>query len=242
MVIGRGGRTLGLGAALLLTLAAAPGHAAVYFHRDADGVYHFTNAPTKPWFRILPGFGLPRGVNLSSGPYAALVDRIAREGGIEPDLVKAIIRVESNFDPYAVSRKGAQGLMQLMPGTAANHAVRNVFDPEQNITGGVRYLRKLLDLFGGNLRLALAAYNAGENAVTRYNGVPPYRETREYVRKVLALYRSRNFDSPTLSAKAAPPLQGRREAASPDDRADGTGAVYRVRGREGQLLYTNAPR
>ena len=242
MAILRGSRTFGLASALLFILTAASGHAAVYYHVDPEGVYHFTNAPTKPWFRILPGFGLHRDVNLTTGPYADLVNRIARAGGIEPDLVKAIIRVESNFNPYAVSPKGAQGLMQLMPETAANHAVRNVFDPEQNITGGVRYLRKLLDFFGGDLRLALAAYNAGENAVTRYNGVPPYRETREYVRKVLALYRSRNFDPPTLTAKAALSRKGRRETVYPDDRADGTGAVYRVRGREGQPLYTNAPR
>ncbi len=229
-----------LAGALLLT--AAPGQAATYYHVDQQGVYHFTNAPTKPWFRILPGFGLPKDVNLTTGPYADLVNRIAREGGIEPDLVKAIIRVESNFNPFAVSRKGAQGLMQLMPGTAANHAVNNAFDPEQNIAGGVRYLRSLLDLFGGDLGLGLAAYNAGENAVTRYNGIPPYRETREYVAKVLALYRTRRFDPLPDRHSARRPSRVPREVVYPDDRNDGTGAVYRTRSREGHLLYTNVPR
>ena len=226
-----------------LLLAAAPGHAAVYYHVDAHGVYHFTNAPTKPWFQIYPAFGLPKDVNLTAGHYADLVHRIAHAGGVEPDLVKAIIRVESNFNPFAVSRKGAQGLMQLMPTTAANHAVGNSFDPEQNITGGVRYLRKLLDLFGGDLRLALAAYNAGENAVARYRGIPPYRETREYVRKVLWLYRSRNFDPPSASEARIPkPAPAPRQVVYPDDRNDGTGAVYRTRSREGFILYTNTPR
>lgn len=233
------GILLWLTGALLLP---SPGHAAVYYHVDASGVYQFTNAPTKPWFRIHPAFGLPRDVNLTAGPYAELVHRIARAGGIEPDLVKAIIRVESNFNPFAVSRKGAQGLMQLMPTTAAHHAVWNSFDPEQNITGGVRYLRNLLDLFGGDTRLALAAYNAGENAVARYRGIPPYRETREYVQKVLWLYKSRNFDPPSVYIKMPKPSPGTRQVVYPDDRNDGTGAVYRTRSRDGLVLYTNTPR
>jgi hypothetical protein len=225
-----------------LVLAGAPARAAVYYHVDAQGVYHFTNAPTKPWFRIHPAFGLPKDVNLTAGHYADLVHRIAHSGGVDPDLVKAIIRVESNFNPLAVSRKGAQGLMQLMPTTAANHAVANSFDPEQNIIGGVGYLRKLLDLYRGDLRLALAAYNAGENAVARYQGIPPYRETREYVRKVLWLYRSRTFDLPSRYATTPKPSPGSRQVVYIDDRNDGTGAVYRTRSREGLILYTNTPR
>ncbi len=236
-------KTRGIAASLaalaLLVLAAGLGHAATYYYVDAQGVHHFTNAPTKPWFRILPGFGLPKDVNLATGPYADLINRTAREHGIDPDLIKAIIRVESNFNPVAVSRKGAQGLMQLMPTTAADHAVSDTFDPAQNVAGGVRYLRKLLDLFGGDLRLALAAYNAGENAVLRYHGIPPYRETQQYVRKVLALHRSRNFDLPAPAAKppAAPPVA--REAVYSKD---GAGGVYRAFDREGRVIYTNAPR
>ncbi len=236
-------RTRGIAASLaalgLLGLAAALGDAATYYYVDAQGVHHFTNAPTKPWFRILPGFGLPKDVNLTSGPYADLINRTAREHGIDPDLIKAIIRVESNFNPGAVSRKGAQGLMQLMPATAADHAVTDVFDPAQNIAGGVRYLRKLLDLFGGDLRLALAAYNAGENAVLRYHGIPPYPETQQYVRKVVALQRSRSFDLPARAAKPPTVSPVAREAVYAKDT---TRAVYRAFDREGRVIYTNAPR
>jgi soluble lytic murein transglycosylase len=226
-------------ASIAVLVTAGIGHAAIYYRVDEQGVYHFTNAPTKPTFRILPAFGLPKDVNLTAGPYADLIDRTAREHGIDPDLIKAIIRVESNFNPGAVSRKGAQGLMQLMPSTAADHAVADAFDPGQNIAGGVRYLRKLLDLFGGDRRLALAAYNAGENAVLRYNGVPPYRETQQYVRKVLALHRSRNFDPPSGAARPSSPSRTVHEVVYPKD---GTGGVYRSLDREGRLIYTNAPR
>jgi soluble lytic murein transglycosylase len=232
-----------LAAILMASIAALAmaslGHAAVYYHMDEQGVYHFTNAPTKPYFRILPGFGLPKNANLTTGPYADLINRAAHEHGVEPDLIKAIIRVESNFNPGAVSRKGAQGLMQLMPATAADHAVADAFDPGQNVTGGVRYLRKLLDLFGGDRRLALAAYNAGENAVLRYNGIPPYRETQQYVRNVLALYRSGNFDPAGPAAKPSSRSRAVREVVSPKD---GAGGVYRSLDREGGVIYTNAPR
>ncbi len=226
-------------AAAPLLAAAAAAHAAIYYYQDEHGVHHFTNAPTKPGFRILLAFGLPRNVNLTTGRYADLINRVAHEQGGDPDLVKANTRVESNFDPRAVSRKGAQGLMQLMPATAADHAVADAFDPEQNITGGVRYLRKLTDLFGGDLRLALAAYNAGENAVARYNGVPPYRETQQYVRKVLALHRSRNFDPPLAGRRPPEPSRVVREVVVPND---GPAAVYRSRDGEGRIIYTNAPR
>jgi len=100
--------------------------------------------------------------------------------------VKAVIHAESDFVPYAVSPKGALGLMQLMPATARRHGVWRVFDPRENVEGGVRYLRFLLDRYAGNVRLALAAYNAGEGAVDRYGGIPPYRETQEYLERVLA--------------------------------------------------------
>jgi len=185
---------------------------------------------------------VPNFSNKQAEKYRPQVSRFAEQYKVSPNLVFAIMRTESNFNPFAVSRKGAQGLMQLMPTTAANHAVWNSFDPEQNISGGVRYLRKLLNLFGGDLRLALAAYNAGENAVARYRGIPPYRETREYVRKVLWVYQSRNFDPPPLSAKKQKPSPAPRQVVYPDDRNDGTGAVYRTRSREGLVLYTNTPR
>ncbi|MFQ5538945.1 MAG: lytic transglycosylase domain-containing protein [Candidatus Binatia bacterium] len=107
---------------------------------------------------------------------------------VDPALVEAIVAVESAFDPRALSPKGAMGLMQLMPQTASRYGVSDPFDPQENLTGGIRYLRDLLRLFDGDLPQVLAAYNAGENAVLRYRGLPPYRETRDYVRKVLARY------------------------------------------------------
>jgi soluble lytic murein transglycosylase-like protein len=120
--------------------------------------------------------------------YDQLIDAAARESDVDPRLVKSVMLVESGFNPSAISRKGARGLMQLMPETAALHGVRDIHDPWQNIVGGTRYLSKLLSYYGGDLPKTLAAYNAGENAVDKYRGVPPYEETQLYVRKTLAAY------------------------------------------------------
>jgi len=122
-------------------------------------------------------------------PFREMIMTAAAREGVDPALVEAIIAVESAFNPRAISPKGAMGLMQLMPQTAFRYGVSNAFDPQANLTGGIRYLRDLLHLFGGDLPQALAAYNAGETAVLMYGGIPPYRETREYVRMVLARYR-----------------------------------------------------
>src|SRR5262249_4769649 len=113
----------------------------------------------------------------------AMIRSLAGSVGVEPRIVEAMVEVESNFDPYAVSHRGAMGLMQLMPGTARRFRVENVFDPEQNLQGGMQYLKDLLGRYG-DLSLALAAYNAGEEAVDRHRGVPPYPETRLYVRRI----------------------------------------------------------
>jgi soluble lytic murein transglycosylase-like protein len=120
-----------------------------------------------------------------------LIEESARRHGLDPGLVLAVVSVESGFRPEAVSPKGAQGLMQLMPRTAASLGVRDAFDPEQNVDAGVRHLEGLVRLYGGDLTRALAAYNAGQGAVARHGGVPPYRETRAYVRRVLAAYRAK---------------------------------------------------
>jgi soluble lytic murein transglycosylase-like protein len=120
-----------------------------------------------------------------------LVEQAARRRGIDPALVLAVVSVESGFRPEAVSPKGAQGLMQLMPRTAESLGVEDAFDPEPKLDGGVRHLESLLKLYDGNLTRALAAYNAGQGAVARHGGVPPYRETREYVRRVLERYRAK---------------------------------------------------
>ncbi len=123
----------------------------------------------------------------------SLVDQVSREHGVDPKLVDALVRVESAYDPKAVSKKGAMGLMQLMPETAKRLRVNDPFDPEQNIRGGVREFSRLIERYSGNLQFALAAYNAGEGAVARYRGIPPYAETRSYVSKIMTLYTGRPY-------------------------------------------------
>ena len=128
--------------------------------------------------------------NVASGrSFDQMIEQVALHYQIHPSFVHAVIQAESNYNPRAISSKGALGLMQLMPGTARRFGVANVFNPAENLEGGVRYLRYLLDYYGGNMRLSLAAYNAGEGAVDRFGGVPPYWETVRYVRRVNDLYR-----------------------------------------------------
>jgi soluble lytic murein transglycosylase-like protein len=152
-----------------------------------------------------------------------LVEQTASRLQVDPQLVHAIIKVESEYDPKAVSNKGAMGLMQLIPSTAQRFGVENPFNPKENIEGGVSYLKHLLDLFGGDLPLSLAAYNAGEGAVQRSGGVPSYAETQEYVRKVTNLYQS---GSPQSGANAA----GNKAPASP---------IVRYVDEHGVVHYTN---
>lgn len=123
-----------------------------------------------------------------------IIDLAAKKYNISSAVIKAVIKAESNFNPTVVSSAGAQGLMQLMPGTARLLGVKDSFDPVQNIDGGVRYLRDMLNKFGGNLELALAAYNAGPGNVTKYGGIPPFDETQNYVKKIMGFIRNKNFD------------------------------------------------
>ena len=171
---------------LLALLVASPPLLANRIHGywREDGVRVLTNlVPDRPDRNSLP---IPGGQG--AGLYSSTVREMSRRYGVDTDLVNAVIRVESNFRPEAVSPKGCLGLMQLHPDTARRFGVRDAFDPVQNIEGGVRYLEFLLDYFQGDLELALAGYNAGENAVVRYGGIPPYPETIDYVNKVRQLY------------------------------------------------------
>lgn len=131
--------------------------------------------------------GPPAAAMPEPGPFAQLIRDAAKKHGVDEKLIQHVILIESNYNPRAVSRRQAQGLMQLLPQTAAKYSVANVFDPAQNIDAGTHYLKDLLARFRGNVRLALAAYNAGPELVERYGGVPPYPETQSYVRKILAL-------------------------------------------------------
>ncbi len=178
-------------AALALTLWAVPAAAQIYAWRDATGTLVLSDrrldpaaatyaVPHAPAIRTTR----PASVEGVQAPFEPLVQEHAARQGLRPDLVRAVIQVESGFNPKATSPKGAMGLMQLMPGTARELGVLNAYDPVENIRGGTTYLRQLLDRYEGNEELALAAYNAGSTAVDRHGGVPPYDETVNYVRKV----------------------------------------------------------
>jgi soluble lytic murein transglycosylase-like protein len=180
-------------AAVVALGSATPAMGQMYMYKDNRGSLHFSNAPANPGYKpyIPPALaGLRRSSYYRLDParrkkFDLLIRDTARRYRVDSALVKAVIRTESDFVPYARSPAGALGLMQLMPATARRHQVGRVFEPSDNIEGGVKHLRLLLDLYKGNVRLALAAYNAGEGAVEKYRGIPPYRETIEYLDRVL---------------------------------------------------------
>ena len=180
---------------------AAPAGATMYAYTDKDGVLHLTNIPDDPRYRPYPLEGkqntfrwqddlgkLRRVHRVDVDAYDDLIVEAARYYTLPPALVKAVVAVESSFEPAAVSHAGAQGLMQQIPSTARAMQVRDPFDPRDNVYGGVRYLRVLANEFGGSVRLTVAAYNAGPKRVRRARGVPNIAETETYVRRVLTLY------------------------------------------------------
>lgn len=189
---------------------------------DEDGVIHVTNTPADPRYRGLPAlsgttsgsFRFPSRVRDS---YDELIQEVSARYRVDPVLVKSMIHAESAFNPAAISLRGAQGLMQLMPQTATGLGVRDSFDPRENIEGGVRHLRYLLDRYPGNVPLAIAAYNAGEGAVNSYRGIPPYPETQRYVERVLA-------------------VGGLARTAG-----GGQAVIYRYRSSDGAVIYSNRP-
>ncbi len=179
--------------AALLCLWGSTADAQIYAKKQADGTLVLSDRPLGPGTQTyaVPGSNTIRTtVPMVAGKasrYDDLIEQHAAAHNLRPELVRAVIHVESAFNPRARSNKGAMGLMQLMEGTASDLGVQNAYDPAQNIAGGVAYLRKLLDRFGGDEELALAAYNAGPGAVEKYgSAVPPYRETRDYIQKVKA--------------------------------------------------------
>lgn len=182
-------------AMLLVTFTAISSFADIYKYEDEEGVLHFTDAPTDKRFKVFmrdlkkdrklrTTFRLA-GCARNPEEFEPIINACALEYGVDKSLVKAVIHAESGYNPTAVSSKGARGLMQLMPKTAQDLKVTNSLDPAENIRGGVRYLKFLLNTFKGDETLALAAYNSGLSKVAKFGGVPPYEETRNYVAKVL---------------------------------------------------------
>ncbi|MGC9966553.1 MAG: lytic transglycosylase domain-containing protein [Syntrophobacteraceae bacterium] len=202
-------------AAIIVVLAVASpigSYAEIFKFVDRDGAIHFTNTPTSVQSKLVnlppldqanfqkyfptykgyqgyqPGTFLPRSDLPNQAVYDPHIKLTCKLYGLDCNLVKAVIRAESGFNPFAVSPKGAVGLMQLMPGTSRDLGVINPFDPQQNIDGGARYLRMMLDRFNNDTILALAAYNAGPETVSKHGGVPPIDETQLYVRRVMDFY------------------------------------------------------
>lgn len=162
----------------------------IYLYIDSQGVLHFTNTPTSSKYKVYmsekPGYN-KKYYNIKS--YDDVISEAAMRNSISPSLLKAVIHVESYFNPKAVSRKGALGLMQIMPENLEALNINDPFDPWENIMGGAQYFRAMLERFSGQVDLALAAYNAGPTAVEKYNDIPPYPETQKYVRKVMKVFR-----------------------------------------------------
>ncbi len=186
----RRNKLFGTAAALaLLFLHAPPVSADIYKYVDEKGVWHFTNVRTDLRYRIFMKTAV-KNANQFISQYGYIIEQASKQFGIDPHLIQAVIKAESGFDHQAVSKAGAQGLMQLMPETAGDMAVEDPFDPQENIFGGVRYLSLMLKRFKNDEILALAAYNAGPKNVEAYKGIPPFPETRNFVEKVMHFYRT----------------------------------------------------
>jgi soluble lytic murein transglycosylase-like protein len=199
---------------------------ALYSYIDEDGVRHFTNLPpVKPvWDLKITGsvpLPSPDTTKSKSEAYDTIIERYAGAYQLDPSLIRSIIAQESGFNAKAVSSKGARGLMQLMPATAARLGVKNSFDPEENIRGGVRHFRTLMDNFGNNVTLSLAAYNAGENLVQRLGRIPDYKETRDYVESITRRYGKKDLSAETQQQKYP--------------------ATFRFTDQDGVLHLTNIP-
>jgi hypothetical protein len=224
-------------AVLIFTLCQPRGALADIFQfTDANGVMHFSNVSvgnakkyrklksagrSKQHNMSAPGDTRPARKSISSSndpnAYVDIINSACDRHGVDPALVHAVVKVESDFNPYALSRKGAMGLMQLMPQTAIDMNVGNSFNPHDNIYAGVKYLRYLIDRYEGNLSLALAAYNSGETAVKKWGTIPPYRETQDYVQRIMRIY------------------GGHESVHRPQY------TIYMVHGEDGALMLTDDP-
>ncbi len=197
---------------LLLMASAASANAKIYIYIDEQGVRHYTDVPDsnryrllvlRPQDRTLSGDRYDAQLLARATQFDAIIEHAASMAAVQSNLLRAVIVVESGFNPRAVSKRGAIGLMQLMPATATRFGISDSYDPRQNVTAGARYLKFLLDRFGQNVSLALAAYNAGEEAVDRNGGqIPPFSETMAYVPRVLKIFRMLDQPHPTLARQS----------------------------------------
>ena len=177
-----------LSALFVLFVAVIPLCADIYSYIDSQGVLHFSNVPTSAQYTVYIKERSARSLGYTTNRYDHLITGASTRQGVSFSLLKALIKAESNFNPEAVSRAGAKGLMQIMPVNIKDLKIKDPFDPRENIMGGARYLKKLIKRFNGELSLALAAYNAGPSVVERHQGIPPIKETEEFVEKVLKYY------------------------------------------------------
>ncbi len=175
---------------IILFSAGLNAHADIYRYIDENGVMHFTNTPTSSAHQFKLFLREKQNITkrYSDKKYDDIISKASRQYGVAFPLLKAIIKAESGFDPRAVSKKGAKGLMQIMPENFKPLGIKDPFDPSQNIHAGAQYFKQMYDRFNGKIALSLAAYNAGPAAVDRYKTIPPYEETEEYVRRVLKFY------------------------------------------------------
>jgi len=185
----RAGMMIGFYTALILLTAGSTLNANIYKYIDSEGVIHFTNVPVSSGYEIYIRQKPARALNLySTAAYDKFISKASKKHGIDSPLIKAMIKVESDFNPRAVSKAGAMGLMQIMPGNFKAFGIKDPFNPLENIMAGACYLKKLMNRYAGKLSLSLAAYNAGPTVVDRYKKVPPIKETQNYVEKVMKYY------------------------------------------------------